>query len=278
PVLARILKERNLLSTKLASVAVSCAAVDDASGWLLLAIITSMVHSAENWLHLAITMSYLLGFIVIMLVPVRQVLIFLEGRHPKGNAGGGIFFGLILFMLASSWTTEKLGVHPLFGSFLAGLVVPKNQGLATKTIERIESLTLAVLLPLFFALTGLRTRIDLLLGGRFWALAAAIIALAIFGKLAGAVAGACLAGTPFKASLALGILMNTRGLVELVVLNVGLELGILSPALFTMMVIMALVTTFMTTPLLDLLKITNEEIRFRKFHMAVIPAVGKPPL
>ncbi len=162
-------------------------------------------------------------------------------------------------MLAASWTTERLGVHPLFGAFMAGLVVPKQEALAAKTAERIESVTLALLLPLFFALTGLRTRIDLLHGGRLWAHALAILLIAIAGKFLGASLTARGMGFPWKTSLGLGVLMNTRGLVELVVLNAGLELGILSPVLFTMMVLMALVTTFMTAPLLDWLKVRATE-------------------
>ncbi len=256
PVLARILKEKNLLSTDLGRVAISCAAVDDVTAWLLLAIVTGVVHSAQSWPHLAGTMLGLVAFIGIMLMLVRPAIEFLQCRLKEDDADGRFFFILILLMLAAGWTTDRLGVHPLFGAFMAGLVVPKDNGWATKSVQRIESVTLALLLPLFFALTGLRTRIDLLTGSRAWACAAAIIAIAIFGKLAGAALASRLSGMEWRNCLAVGVLMNTRGLVELVVLNAGLELGILSSALFTMMVIMALVTTFMTTPLLGLLNVT----------------------
>ena len=255
PVLARILKERNLLATELGTIAISCAAVDDVTAWLLLAILTAMIHSAQSWSHLAVTLIWLLGFIVVMLVPVRHGIAQVVARY-KQKGTEGMFFALILLMLAASWTTDRLGVHPLFGAFVAGLVVPKQAGLAVKTRERIESVTLAFLLPLFFALTGLRTRIDLLSGGRLWAYTAAIVAIAVAGKLGGAALAARITGMTWRDSLALGVLMNTRGLVELVVLNAGLELGILSSTLFTMMVIMALVTTFMTTPLLQALRVT----------------------
>ncbi len=256
PVLARILKEKNLLSTDLGRVAISCAAVDDVTAWLLLAIVTGVVHSAQSWPHLAGTMLGLAAFIGIMLMLVRPAIEFLQRRLKEDDADGRCFFVLILLMLAAGWTTDRLGVHPLFGAFMAGLVVPKDNGWATKSVQRIESVTLALLLPLFFALTGLRTRIDLLTGSRAWACAAAIIAIAIFGKLAGAALASRLSGMEWRNCLAVGVLMNTRGLVELVVLSAGLELGILSSALFTMMVIMALVTTFMTTPLLGLLNVT----------------------
>lgn len=259
PVLARILKERRLLNTDLGTLAISCAAVDDVTAWVLLAILTATVHAAENWTHLVETLLGLVVFIAIMLVPVRKVLESLQRRDAKNGAQGGFFFALIVFLLAASWTTEYLGVHPLFGAFMAGLVVPKQEGLAAKTAERIESVTLALLLPLFFAITGLRTRIDLLHGGRLWGHVLAILVIAVAGKFLGASLTSRITGTSWKNSLGLGVLMNTRGLVELVVLNAGLELGILSPALFTMMVLMALATTFMTTPLLDLLKIRAVE-------------------
>jgi len=257
PVLARILKEKNMLSTELGTFAISCAAVDDVTAWLLLAILTAVVHSAENWSRLAVTLLWLFCFIVVMLVPVRRAIVFIENRYPaqssKESGQEGLFFVLILLMLAAGWTTERLGVHPLFGAFIAGLVVPKAGGLARRTRERIEPVVLAFLLPLFFALTGVRTRIDLLRGGRLWIYTAAIIAIAITGKVLGTTLATRMMGMRWRTGLALGALMNTRGLVELVVLNAGLELGILSSTLFTMMVIMALVTTFMTTPLMALL-------------------------
>ena len=146
-------------------------------------------------------------------------------------------------------------MHALFGAFMAGLVVPNNERMIADVVDRIESLSLALLLPLFFALTGLRTRIGLLTDKSMWGYAVAIIATAVVGKLAGAAFTARATGMNWKDSVGLGVLMNTRGLVELVILNAGLELGVLSPALFTMMVLMALVTTFMTSPVLSIMKI-----------------------
>jgi len=189
----------------------------------------------------------------VMMFLVRRAVLSLESR--KQDAGVGLISSLILMMLAASWTTERLGVHALFGAFVAGLIVPKQEPMIGEVVERIESLSLALLLPLFFALTGLRTRIDLLTGSLMWGYAAALIAVAVFGKLAGAALAAKASGMNWKDSFGLGVLMNTRGLVELVILNAGLDLGILSPPLFTMMVIMALVTTFMTTPILIAMRI-----------------------
>jgi Kef-type K+ transport system membrane component KefB len=255
PVLARILKERNLLGTGLGSMAISCAAIDDISAWLLLAVLTAMVHSAQSWHHFVVTLLFLVAFVVIMLVPVRRAAFFLESRYQQNRAGMEFISSLILFMLAVSWTTERLGVHALFGAFMAGLVMPKNERIIADVVDRIESLSLALLLPLFFALTGLRTRIDLLTDKSMWGYAGAIIATAVAGKLAGAAFTAKVCGMNWKDSLGLGVLMNTRGLVELVILNAALDLGILSPALFTMMVLMALITTFMTSPILSAMRI-----------------------
>jgi Kef-type K+ transport system membrane component KefB len=259
PVLARILKERNLLGTGLGTMAISCAAIDDVSAWLLLAILTATVRSAQSWHRLAVTLLLLLAFVAAMLGPIRRAASFLESLHRKYGTGVELISSMVLIMLAVSWTTERLGVHALFGAFMAGLIMPKNEGMIAELVERIESLSLALLLPLFFALVGLRTRIDLLTGRSMLGYTVAIVATAVLGKLAGAAFTARATGMNWKDSLGLGVLMNTRGLVELVILNAGLDLGILSPPLFTMMVIMALVTTFMTTPILVAMKIRPQQ-------------------
>jgi Kef-type K+ transport system membrane component KefB len=275
PVLARILKERNLLGTDLGTTAISCAAIDDISAWLLLAVLTAMVHSAQSWHRLAITSLLLVAFVAVMLFPVRRMASSLESLYQRRGASVELISVMILMMLAASWITERLGIHALFGAFMAGLVMPKSESVSSGStvsgsiisesmisksmtsdiVERIESLSLALLLPLFFAVTGLRTRIDLLTDSSLWGVTLAIIATAVLGKLAGAALTAKATGMAWKDSVALGVLMNTRGLVELVVLNAGLEMGVLSPALFTMMVLMALFTTFMTTPMLIALKL-----------------------
>jgi Kef-type K+ transport system membrane component KefB len=259
PVLARILKERNLLGTSLGTMAISCAAIDDISAWLLLAILTAMVRSAQSWHRLAVTLLLLLAFVAAMLGPIRRATSFLESLHRKYGTGVELMSSMVLIMLAASWITGRLGVHALFGAFMAGLVMPKNEGMTTELVERIESLSLALLLPLFFALIGLRTRIDLLTERSMLGYTVAIVATAVLGKLTGAAVTARATGMNWKDSLGLGVLMNTRGLVELVILNAGLDLGILSPPLFTMMVIMALVTTFMTTPILIAMKIRPQQ-------------------
>lgn len=255
PVLARILKERNLIGSSLGTMAIACAAIDDVSAWLLLAVLTAMVRSSSSPWHFAVTLVLLVCFISLMLLGVRRLGGLLESWYEKNGAGIELVSFLILFIFAASWTTEKLGVHALFGAFMAGVVMPKNQRLLTDLVDRIESLSLALLLPLFFALTGLRTRIDLLTSESALGYGLAILAIAVAGKLAGATIGAKIIGVDWKDSLGLGVLMNTRGLVELVILNAALDLGVSSPELFTMMVVMALITTFMTSPILSAMRI-----------------------
>jgi Kef-type K+ transport system membrane component KefB len=261
PVLARILKERNLMGSSLGTMAIACAAIDDVSAWLLLAVLTATVRSSSSWQHFVLTILLLVGFIAFMLIVVRRCGAAMEYWYQKRGAGIEFLSVLVLFILASSWTTEKLGVHALFGAFMAGLVMPKNERLLTDVVERIESLSLVLLLPLFFALIGLRTRIDLLSGWSALGYGLAILAIAVAGKLAGAAFAAKATGLQWRDSLGLGILMNTRGLVELVILNAALDLGLCSPELFTMMVVMALITTFMTTPMLGVMRIGRATVR-----------------
>ena len=255
PVLARILKERNLIGSSIGMLAIACAAIDDVSAWILLAVLTAMVRSASSWRQFGITLLLLVAFILFMLIVIRRLGSILESWYEKRGAGVEFLSFLVLFIFATSWTTEKLGVHALFGAFMAGLVMPNNDRLLKDLVDRIESLSLALLLPLFFALTGLRTRVDLLTGRSAVVYGVAIITIAVAGKLAGATSAAMIVGVNWRDSPALGVLMNTRGLVELVILNAALDLGVSSPELFTMMVLMALFTTFMTTPILSAMRI-----------------------
>jgi len=234
PVLTRILAERNLLHTRVAAIAISCAALDDVAAWCLLALI--MAASAMAWLPMV---AGLILYVAVMLFVVRPLL----RRYPMGFASD------LILLLISSWVTDWLGVHALFGAFMAGLVMPAE----TKVPAGFESVTEALLLPLFFALTGLRTSIAIGAGAEFWFWAACLVVVAVAGKLFGCTIALRIHGLPWNECLAVGTLVNARGLIELVLLNIGLERKIISPPLFAMMVLMALVTTFMTTPLLALI-------------------------
>lgn len=179
----------------------------------------------------------------------------LLGPSDAHQRAGGRFTedtiaAVLLLVLASAWVTERLGIHALFGAFLTGAIMPTSQDFVGDLERRLEDLTVVLLLPLFFAFTGLRTQIGLVEGPDSWGYTALIIAVAIAGKFGGSAVAARLTGMKWREAGALGVLMNTRGLMELVVLNIGLDIGVISPALFAMMVLMALITTFMTTPIL----------------------------
>ncbi|MCC7154490.1 MAG: cation:proton antiporter [Bryobacterales bacterium] len=250
PVLARILADRKLTNTRVGIFAISCAAVDDLSAWSLLAVITVIAVPDAQGTALPVRFAALLVYVLMMVFPVRSI----ARRLFPGDELPGLerFRAVLILLLASVWATESLGFHALFGAFLAGVVMPKGGRLEAGLKERVESVTLGLLLPLFFAYTGLRTSVGLLNSVELWLLCALIIVVAVGSKLVVSAAFVRASGMTWRESLAVGVLVNTRGLVELVILNAGLDLRILSPALFSMMVIMALATTLMTAPLIDL--------------------------
>jgi len=249
PVLARILADRKLMHTRPGVLAISCAAVGDVIAWCVLAVITVVARPAASGAGLPLRFAGLGIFVGLMLLVVRPWL----RRVVPANAPLEIsrFALVMIVLLASVWATEALAVHALFGAFLAGLIMPRGAMLEAAMRTRLESVTLVLLLPLFFAYNGLRTNISLLDDRRLWLVCGTIVLLAIASKLLVTAVGIRLGGIPWRESFAVGVLVNTRGLVELVILNVGLDLHVLSPTLFSMMVIMALATTFMTAPLLD---------------------------
>ena len=251
PVLARILTERNMLRTSVGAVAIACAAVDDVTAWCILAGIIIIVRSSSQELPLWLILVGLSAFILIMLFAARRGLRRLSALYERrGSLTHENIALILLLVLASGWITEALGVHALFGAFLAGVSMPRHHELLEELSQKFEALVVVLLLPLYFAFTGLRSSIFLIAGAEMWFYCAAIIVLAVVGKLVGSMVSARLNGMPWREAAAVGVLMNTRGLVELVILNIGLDLGILSPPLFSMMVLMALITTLMTTPLL----------------------------
>ena len=254
PVLARILTERNMLRSRVGSVAIACAAVDDVTAWCILAGIVVIVRASTLELPIWLTISGLVTFVTLMLFVARPALRRLEMIYEKRGALTQDLIAIILLVaLASGWITETLGVHALFGAFLAGVVMPRHRELSKELSQKFEALIVVLLLPLYFAVTGLRSSIFLISGAEMWIYCGVIIVLAVVGKWGGSMLTARLNGMSLREAAAVGVLMNTRGLVELVILNIGLELGILQPPLFSIMVLMALVTTLMTTPLLGLI-------------------------
>jgi Kef-type K+ transport system membrane component KefB len=253
PVLARILEERGLLKTPLGNTSIACAAVDDVTAWCLLAVVVAIAQ-ASGMAPAFLTVGLALAFVVFMIYVVRP---WME-RTLGGKAGmahrKGLVAGTLVFAFASAWLTELIGIHALFGAFLAGVVAPPQKEFRAALRERLEVVVSVFLLPLFFAFTGLRTQIGLLDDGRSWLVCGAVVAVAVAGKLGGGMMAARWTGMSWMDSFSIGTLMNTRGLMELIVLNIGYDLGILSQKVFAIMVIMALVTTFMTGPLLELVE------------------------
>ena len=238
PVLARILADHKLSATRLGHVAVACAAFNDVVAWGMLAWIVAVSRSAES--SLAEPILIIVVYSVVMWFLVRPLLRFVPNELAT----------MLIFVFLSSWVTELAGLHALFGAFFAGVIWPRGTVKFEEVSAKIEPIAMAVLIPLFFSYTGLRTDI----GAVNWTYTFIIIAVAVTGKIGGAFTGARVMGFDSKNAFALGCLLNTRGLVELVVLNVGLDLGILTPALFSKMVVMALVTTLITSPALSALK------------------------
>jgi Kef-type K+ transport system membrane component KefB len=252
PVLARILTEGNLLGTQVGAVALACAAVDDVTAWCLLALVVFLVSASNTALPFWLTLIGTLIYIVVLLFGVRRYAhYFVDLYRRRGAITQDILALVLILMLISGWITETLGIHALFGAFLFGAILPRDRDFVQAFIAKLEDLTVVLLLPLFFAFTGLRTNIGLLGDGTHWLYCIAIILVAILGKLGGATLASRTFGMSWREATAIGMLMNTRGLIELVALNIGLDIGVLSPTVFTMMVLMALVTTFMTTPLLN---------------------------
>ncbi len=254
PVLARILTERNLLRTRVGAVTIACAAVDDVTAWSILAVVVAVVRAGEAEVPLWVTLAGSALFVGLMVTVGRRMLGWLGGyARSRGRVTQDLLAVVLLVLLASAWTTERLGIHALFGAFLLGAVLPRERVLVHGLMEKLEDVTVVFFLPLFFAFTGLRTSIGLVEGPEMWMYCGLIILVAVAGKFGGSTVSARATGLGWREAGALGVLMNTRGLMELVILTIGLELGVISPALFTMMVLMALITTFMTTPLLELI-------------------------
>lgn len=252
PVLARILAERGLIGSRLGAVAIACAAVDDVTAWCILAGVVAVAR-AENALGVVAWTLVAAGTYATLMITVGRRGLAALGRWwtKRGGHVAPETVGIaVLFAFGSALVTEMTGIHALFGAFLAGVIIPRESGLARELADRIEAVVATVFLPLFFAFTGLRTEIGLVSGAAMWGACGALIAAAVAGKLGGSAVAARVTGAPWPEAIAVGVLLNTRGLMELVVLNVGLELGVISPTLFAMMVLMALVTTGMTSPLL----------------------------
>jgi Kef-type K+ transport system membrane component KefB len=250
PVLARILTDRGLARSELGSLALASAALNDVTAWCLLAFVVSVAKS--DLADALRTTALCAAFAAFMVIAVRPALRRLAERaEVRGEVGHGMLGLITVAVLLSALATQWIGVHALFGAFLLGALVPTG-GVLARHLERcLHDIVVVFMLPAYFAFTGLRTQIGLISGMDQWMVCAAIIAIATLGKVGGAMIGARLAGVGRSDSWALSVLMNTRGLMEIIVLNIGLDLHVLSPTLFSMLVLMAIATTMATTPVLD---------------------------
>lgn len=255
PVLARILTDRGMQKTSLGVIALGCAATDDVTAWCLLAFVIGVAQAKVGgaFLVLGWTLAYI-GLMFFVVRPVaRKFFMRFDERRLSANLVAFVFYVL----LASALVTEYIGIHAVFGAFLAGAIIPHDSAIARDLTQKLEVLVTVLLLPAFFAFTGMRTQIGLVSGSEQWLICGLIVLVATAGKFGGTLAAARLTGMSWRDSSALGLLMNTRGLMELIVLNIGLDMGVISPTLFAMMVVMALVTTMAAAPFLPRIPLTQ---------------------
>ncbi len=279
PVLARVIQERDLTKTRLGIIAITCAAADDITAWCILAAVIAIV-KAGTFVSALYTMGLAMAYVLFMILILRPFLKRLGSVYSDRETINKTIVAIaFLILLGSSYLAEVIGIHALFGAFLAGVIMPPNFNFRKIMMDKIEDVSLVLLLPLFFVFTGLRTQIGLLNDSHLWTICGVIVLTAVAGKVGGTTLAARFVGQSWKESLSLGALMNTRGLMELIVLNIGYDLGVLTPEVFAMLVLMALVTTFMTGPALDLInfiypdKAIQETSNFYKILISFGPAI-----
>ncbi len=278
PVLARIVQERGIHKTKLGAIVITCAAADDITAWCILAVVIAIVKAGTFVSSLYIILLAIL-YVLVMLFIVKPFLKRIGDLYnSKDSLVKPVVAIFFLTLILSSYATEVIGIHALFGAFMTGAIMPDVAKFRTVFIEKVEDVSVILLLPLFFVFTGLKTEIGLINDPYLWKITGFIILVAVVGKFLGSALAAKFVGQNWRDSLTIGALMNTRGLMELIVLNIGLELKVLTPEVFTMMVIMALVTTFMTGPALDLINYifktkdgvdTEEESNYHKYRILI---------
>jgi Kef-type K+ transport system membrane component KefB len=248
PVLARLLEDRGMLTSKIGALALLCAAIDDVVGWCLLALVIAIIH-ATGMASMVMTIVYLAIFVAGMLFVVRPLLLFAD-QHIKSKPA--LMTLSMILLLLSAFATNAIGIHPVFGAFMMGVILPRRTAFVEQ-VKSIDQVNYLLFLPLYFVYNGLRTHIGLINSPSLWLLCTLVLIIACLSKILGGSLSLKVFGASWKESLTMGTLMNTRGLVELIVLNIGLDLGVISSTFFAMLVIMAVVTTMMAPPLLSLL-------------------------
>jgi Kef-type K+ transport system membrane component KefB len=249
PVLARILTDRGIQTSAMGTTALTCAAVDDVTAWCLLAIVVSVATHTGGGALLTIGLSIV--YVALMVIVVRPLLTrFARWQQTQGELPRGLLAFVCVLLLVSAFITEAIGIHAIFGAFTLGAMIPHDSSLAKALKAKLEDIVLVFFLPAFFAYTGMRTQVSLLNGASTWLWCGIVLATASAGKFGGSFVAARLSGLGWRDAASIGVLMNTRGLVELIVLNIGLDLKVISPTLFAMLVLMAVITTVSTTPIL----------------------------
>lgn len=266
PVLARLLRETGLLRTRIGVLCLLCAAVNDAMAWCLLAVVVAVVN-ASGPADVIFTIGCTVALVIVMLTVVRPLLARLT--DPP-------LWSVLAVLVLCSWASDKIGVNAVFGAFLAGSVMPRESDWQHVVQERMEDVVSSLLLPIFFVLVGLSTRIDELTSAGSWLILGVIMCVAVIGKLGGSATAARLAGESWTDAITVGVLMNTRGLTEIVVLSVGLQLGLITSTMFTMLVVMALATTVMAAPALGLLARRRQRARLEVAGDAASRPVDHP--
>ncbi|KAF9926571.1 K(+)/H(+) antiporter [Linnemannia zychae] len=251
PVLARILAEQKLLTTKVGFLTICAGAVGDIIAWILLALVVAIINSASRITPLYVVLLSI-AWILILTFLIRPIFIFMIKKTKSEDEPSQIMMAFtMVVVLISAFVTDIIGVHAIFGSFLVGLIIPNDTGFADGVTKRIEDLVSVVLLPIYFALSGLKTQIGLLDNGKTWGLVILTTFVACFGKIVGCTAAAKVQGMEWRESFAIGVLMNCKGLIELIVLNIGYDAGVINDRVFVIMVVMCLITTCMTTPIVS---------------------------
>ncbi|CCE86781.1 Piso0_005293 [Millerozyma farinosa CBS 7064] len=279
PVLARILTELNLIGDRVGTIVLAAGIMNDLTGWILLALVVSLANATKS-VNTVYILLLAVGWFIFLYFPVKRVMYFLLRRFTNDLSTGepsqiSILF-ILLLVFTSSWFTDIIGVHPIFGAFMAGVIVPRDNGYVIKITEKLEDLVHIVLIPIYFAIAGLNVNLGLLNRGLDWAYIVGIILLAMFGKIVGGLFAAKLNKLLWRESLAVGILMSCKGIVEIVVLNVGLSSGIISQRVYSMFVVMALITTFSTTPLTIWVYPISYRTKLEKYLKQEITWDGQP--
>jgi len=264
PVLARLLEDRGMLGDKIGSLALLCAAIDDVIGWCLLALVIAIIH-ATGLVSVLLTVVYLVLFVGVMLFAVRPLLVFAD-QHLQSKPT--LMVLTIVLLLLSATVTNTIGIHPVFGAFMMGIILPRRTAYVEQ-VKNIDQVNYLLFLPLYFVYNGLRTHVGLINSPTLWLLCLGVLVVACICKILGASFSLKAFGASWKECLTLGTLMNTKGLVGLIVLNIGLDLGVISPTFFAMLVIMAVATTMMAPPLLSLLGYPQKKIRDREKNVSI---------